>query len=379
MRNILSLIILLVVLTIWVVDAQYNIITREFSALGIENVHVSTNPGNIEVRTWSKSKIEIKVFAKNNRSAYDVDDLVVEKSGEDIEFYFEINNNWNSNIKLVINSPAEMNFMLESTSGNISIEDDIKGNLEIQTDGGHISFQDVNGKVIAKTSGGHITGKNIYDVVELHSDGGHITLENINNGQANVSTYGGHITIGNVKSNLEATTHGGNIVVKNVGGSANVLTYGGKISLKKVSGNATMETYGGNLYLFGATGNVKASTMGGNIKLDDITGSIIAETRGGNIQAKLNPSRNSESSLETTGNISIMLPNNAKTEIKINVDNYEAGHNVKRFLISDFKTELIDVDEDMGELNAKCVLNGGGSKIKIYSSDGRVKIKKWKK
>ncbi len=358
-------------------STQGETIKRKFSAEGIRSLQIITDPGNIEVRTWRKSEILIEISTKNTFELYN---LIVDELDHAIKVHFEIDNSWHSNINFIIHSPKSMSFKLETTGGNISFEDDINGNLNLETDGGHITFQNVKGTVLAKTKGGHITGEDINDDVELHSDGGHITLGNINNGKAIVSSYGGHINIGDVNSDVKATTHGGNIEVTNVGGNANILTYGGHISIEKVSGYVDMETYGGNLYLGTATGKVKAITMGGHIQLDEITGSVKAKTNGGNIQAKLNPAKNSSSSLGTeAGNITIMIPPQSKTEIKVNIEHDAIKYNAHDLLISDFNEEFLKIYEDDGELTAKYFLNSGGSKIKLFTSYGKIKIYKWKK
>jgi len=371
-------IILLFVLCFVAYAQNDNEILKTFSASAGENLQMSVDPGNIDIKTWNKNEVKIEVVS---RKKYEVEDLVAKKTGSTIKFILELDEGWNNNITVKVHAPSNFNFDLETTGGNINIGDPVTGELKAETEGGNVNFNDVNGKVSVNTSGGNISGDNVEGDVSLHTSGGNISLGNVKSGKSEVNTYGGNISVGNVDSDLSAKTQGGNLSVGNVGGNANVFTYGGHISIDKVSGSASMETYGGHLNLEGASGKVIAKTMGGHINLENITGSISASTKGGHVNAELDPKPNTSSSLETSGgHMSLDIPSSAKATIEVLVENddldYEDPHEI---LKSDFPAAKFDVDKDNYEIRATYILNGGGAKINLKCVGGHVKIAKWHK
>lgn len=378
MRSLLKLFLMLLFTSIGFSAQTEKPLVKTFPATNGESLLLNIDPGHIEVNTWTKNEVEIKVESKKD---YEVEDLVAEKSGDRIKFFLEVEDSWNNNINVIVNAPSNFNFDLKTTGGHISINNPIAGRLKAETDGGHVSFENVKGEVNVNTSGGHISGENVEGNVKLHTKGGNISLENVKVGKSDINTYGGNISIGNVDSDISAKTHGGNISVGNVGGKANVFTYGGHISVEDVSGSASMETYGGHLNLEGASGNVKAKTSGGHISLENITGSIDASTNGGHVNAQLDPDDNSVSSLSTSGgHMNLDIPSSAKATIEVFVENDNIEfEDPKEILKSDFPAEKFDVNKEAGEINAVYKLNGGGAKIKLDCTGGNVKISKWNK
>ncbi|MBK8944370.1 MAG: hypothetical protein IPM32_03770 [Ignavibacteriae bacterium] len=353
-------------------------LVKTFSATDGENLDISIDPGNIDIQTWEKNEVNIEVVSKKK---YEIENIISEKVGKTIKFHLELEDGWNNNVTVKVKTPSNFNFKLNTTGGNINIENAITGKLSAETDGGNINFNNVKGEVSVNTSGGNINGKDVEGDVNLHTNGGNISLGNVKSGKSNIDTYGGNISVGNVTSDLFAKTQGGNISIGDVGGNANVFTYGGHIKMDKVTGSATMETYGGHLTLQSASGKVVAKTMGGHINLENITGSIEASTEGGHVNAELDPKSNTNSSLRTSGgNMELKVPASAKTtiEVFIETDEFEKDE-VEEILQSDFPSAKFNADGDDGKINATYNLNGGGSKISLKCIGGNVSIKKWNK
>lgn len=377
MKNSISRIIVMLIFLSVISYAQKNeIIVKTFQVNPGENLNVEIDPGNIEIETWTKNEIRIEIISKKK---YEVDELISEKKGNTVKFHLKLEEGWNNSVTVKVNSPSEFNFNLNTTGGNISIEGNILGLLDAESDGGNISFEGVNGKVRVNTNGGNISGDNIQGYVKLHTNGGNISIENVKHGKSEVDTYGGNISIGSVDSDLSAKTHGGNINVGNVGGNADVFTYGGHISMDKVTGSAKMETYGGHLNLDGASGEVVAKTMGGHINLENITGSIEAVTLGGHVTAELDPQSKTNSFLETSGgNMELRIPANSKVTILVTLESDEIDEkDSDRLIRSDFEATTFNIGED--EINATYKINGGGARIDMKCVGGEVKIKKWVK
>lgn len=372
--------ILFLAMNVLIIGQKSNSLVKNFSTNDVTELQVSVNPGNITLDTWNKNEVKIEVVSKNK---YEIDNLVSEKIKSAIVFKIEFSDDWKNNVTLKVTAPSKFNFNLKSTGGNIDIKENISGKLTAKTEGGNVSFNDVLGEVNVKTLGGNISGENVEGNVQLYTNGGNISLENVKSGKTEIETKGGNISVGSVSSDLKAKTRGGHISIDDVGGNAKVITYGGHISLEKVSGSANMETYGGHLSLKGASGEVVAKTNGGHISLENITGNITASTQGGHIFAELSPSANTTSIMETLGgNIKLYVPKSAKTSINVFVenDNIEDDNvDLEKIVDSDFPSSTFDVDKNDGEINAKYMLNGGGSKISLKCNSGIVEIRKWRK
>ncbi|MFZ1291142.1 MAG: DUF4097 family beta strand repeat-containing protein [Melioribacteraceae bacterium] len=376
--SIIKIFLIVVILNFVSFSQNKQPLVKTFPATAGENLDLNIDPGNIDIQTWNKNEVSIEVVSKKK---YEIENIVSEKKGNTIKFHLELEDGWNNNVTVKVKTPSNFNFNLETTGGNINIENAVSGKLFAETEGGNINFNNVKGEVSVNTSGGNINGENVEGNVNLHTNGGNISLGNVKSGKSNVDTYGGNIKVGNVDSDLTAKTHGGSISVGNVGGSAEVFTYGGHITMEKVSGSAKMETYGGHLNLQSASGKVVAKTMGGHISLQDITGSIEASTEGGHVNAKLDPKANTNSSLKTSGgNMELNVPASAKTTIDvfIETDEFEKDE-AGEILQSDFPSSKLDVDADEGKIKATYIVNGGGSKISLNCIGGEVKIKKWNK
>lgn len=375
-NNIIRTILFLLFLSLGTYAQNNKQLIKSFKANPGENLEINIDPGNIELETWTKNEVQIKVYSEKK---YEIDNIISEKKGNTIKFHLELEDSWNNSITIKVKSPNNFNFDLYSTGGNISILNNITGSLDAETDGGNIGFSGVTGKVRVSTNGGNISGEDISGDVKLHTNGGNISLGNVKKGKTEVDTYGGNINVGSVASDLSAKTHGGNINVEDVGGNADVFTYGGHISMNKVTGSAKMETYGGHLNLDGASGEVVAKTMGGHITLENISGSIEAITLGGHISAELDPIVKTNSFFETSGgNLELQIPEKAKATIFVTLESDEIEEkDTDKLVRSDFEPTTFNIGED--EINATYVLNGGGAKITLKCVGGEVKIKKWNK
>ncbi|MCP5061819.1 MAG: DUF4097 domain-containing protein [Ignavibacteriae bacterium] len=355
-------------------------LVKSFSTNDVSELQVSVDPGNISLDTWNKNEVKIEVVSKNK---YKIENLISEKRKRTIVFEIEFSDDWKNNVTLKVTAPSKFNFNLKSTGGNIDIKENISGELTAKTEGGNVRFNDVLGEVNVKTLGGNISGENVEGNVQLSTNGGNISLENVKSGKTEIETLGGNISVGSVSSDLIAKTSGGHISIDDVGGNAKVVTYGGHISLEKVNSSAVLETYGGHLSLKGASGEVVAKTNGGHISLENITGNITASTKGGHIFAELSPSTNAKSIMETLGgNIKLYVPKSAKTSINVFVENdniEDDDVDLEKIVESDFPSSTFDVNKDDGEINAKYILNGGGSEISLKCTAGKVEIRNWER
>ena len=110
-------------------QAQSKEIVKTFPANAGENLEISIDPGNIDIKTWNKNEVRIEV---ESRKSFEVEEIVAEKTGNTIKFFLELDDGWHNNIVVKVNAPSKFNFDLETTGGNINIEDPISGKLNAE-------------------------------------------------------------------------------------------------------------------------------------------------------------------------------------------------------------------------------------------------------
>ncbi len=350
-KNLLSLVLFILSGFLFISNASDK--EKTFNVTKGDILEVSTSNGNVNISIWNKDQAYIKAI---NIDEDDLNDLKIEQTGNKI--YVEFKGHDSDDLYFEISIPAYLNLDISSGAGNISVNGNVAGKVDISTGGGNINLKDVGDKLTVATGGGNVSIGNI-------------------SGESEVSTGGGNISIGDVKNKTEVSTGGGNITIGNIGGSGEVSTSGGNISVGKVSGSAELSTAGGNISLDGASGKVETSTAGGNINLKNISGSIEANTAGGNIYAELIPTANTNSEFNTaSGDINLKIPSDAKVSIEATV---YVGKNMSvadadKLIKSDFEPATVDFHKT--NFIKKFVLNGGGSNIELNTASGKIKINK---
>lgn len=333
---------------------------------------------DIEIRVWNSSEVKVKV---NGIPEEDLEDLEMSASRNTVYVEYHGRGRWHrsGHILISVDVPNEFSLDLQTSGGDIEVNDRLSGTVTAATAGGDIEIDQVDGEVHLRTSGGDLRARDVLGNAEFNTSGGDIEVGDVK-GKLKAHTSGGDITIGAVENDLDAKTAGGDIEVGDVGGFADVSTAGGDVRLGKVSGTADVRTAGGDIELLSASGRVTARTAGGDIVLEDITGSIEAETAGGDIVVQLVPSGNKDSHFETAGgDIELYIPEQAKANIRARIrihggwgwdDDDEGEFDV----YSDFKAARHERNRK-GVL-AEYVLNGGGSNITLKTTNGDIEIRK---
>ena len=339
---------------------------------------VKVDPGEVEVTTWDKAEIKITVRGLDEEEEEDLD---IKQSGNTLTLKYDAYRGWSQGVDFLINAPKDFNYEINSSSGEIRINGEIKGYVDLLTMSGEIKLSDVQGNVDVKTYGGEIKTGNLNGRVALNTQGGDIRTGNIKTGPVKIETMGGEIRIRDVDSGLDVKTYGGEIEIGNIGGDADVVTYGGDIRVNNVAGSANLDTYGGDIRLNSASGFVDVNTYGGDLTLYNITGSVDAKTAAGDIYVELNPTGKGRSRLETSmGKVELVLPANAKADIEAEINikghyDYNRDFEIK----SDFKAETQNNSKSRKEIYATYKLNGGGEKILIKTVNSDIEIRKAKK
>jgi len=372
-----ALIFLFIILTAFAGNPPDTKREQSFSVGKNSSLDVSISGGDLLVKTWEKSEINVLVEGLDDE---DMEYVKMTQTGDEVRVTYRPRWRDRGDGRFIMTVPTTCKVDVRTSGGNIELQGNLMADVKGSTSGGNIVIERVKGTVTMSTSGGNVDAGDIDGKAELRTSGGNITLASVN-GEASINTSGGNIRIEKVGKKLDARTSGGDIDVGDIGGDATLSTAGGDVRVGKVSGSAYLRTAGGDIDLKGASGTVEAKTAGGDIDLKNITGSIDAKTSGGNIVAELNPSGKGNSELESSGgDIKLFIPSNAKATIEavIRVRNdWGSSSRMKKYDIrSDFKAETYEKDEDREEVRGKYILNGGGESIYLETMNGYIEIRK---
>jgi hypothetical protein len=349
--------------------------TKSFPAKKDGTLEVSLSYGDVVIKAWEKAEVYIKARGINKR---DLEDLKMYQEGNTVSVDFKPESGNSSEVQFEIFVPNQFNTDIHTSGGDVVFKGTISGNLKASTAGGDIKMENVGGIIEMTTAGGDIITENIDGEGVITTSAGDIRVGMVK-GTLKVSTAGGDIRVKSVGKTLKANTAAGDIEIGDIGGEASASTAGGDIRVGKVNGKATLSTAAGDIELSGATGTVKTSTAGGDLRLYGITGSIQGSTAAGDIYAEMYATGSGGSKLTTAGGkITLNISENCKVNIEA-VIKIEHGwnQNVDEYKVySDFKSDKYELDEHKKEIRATYILNGGGEKILLKTSNSDIEIRK---
>jgi DUF4097 and DUF4098 domain-containing protein YvlB len=385
-------------------------------------LYLSTPAGPIEVESWSRSEVKVRVLKKYKGSSEDkaskmFDDIEVyiSKKGTDVHVDVETsrrNFGKKMSISFVVMVPNSYNLDLETKGGSIDISDlegdvlaktaggsisvgDItNGDVDVETKGGSISIDGVSeGNCLAKTAGGSISVGDVSGTLDVRTAGGSISLAAIGSstiahtsggsiavessgGDLIAKTAGGSIRIGEVDGDVKVKTAGGSLSIGPASGDVDANTSGGSIKIDESGGSVSAKTSGGSIRVAGSEGPIRVNTAGGSIEISDAHASVEARTSGGSIEAEM---VTSDKSIDTHcllkssgGDLTLWIP-----------DDLAATFDIK-LKLSDWTDEDYDIETDFAlkinrsskRITCEGDINGGGSSIRLYTTNGDIKVKK---
>jgi hypothetical protein len=320
-------------------DKSEPFMVKTFPASSIKSLESETSGGHISVTggSGSEAKVEVYIRASNGnkqlskaeiQKKLDEDyELTVSESGGHIKAIAKRksrNNNWNDGLSVSFTcyTPTAVSTDLSTSGGHIELSG-LTGTQKFETSGGHLDLAQLKGKIDGSTSGGHITIKNSSDNIKLSTSGGHITAESCT-GDINLTTSGGSLDLTQLSGKIHATTSGGNVKANSI------------------------------------KGDLDAGTSGGNVNLQDLSGNVEAHTSGGNITVQMKEPKEYITLRNSGGKVDLQLPGNKGYNLDI-------SGKVKVGTLKNFSG-------DTGEDYMRGTLNGGGTKVKVNSGDGRVNL-----
>ena len=348
---------------------QHEVITKTLTAEKGGTLEVKLNPGEVYIKTWERNEVLVKIDGLDERES---EELEFSERRGNVSVEYDGKWGWGKSAEYYFTVPQNFNVKVYTTGGDIKIEDDLDGNISVQTMGGNVEMRSLTGDLSLETMGGDIVIGDVDGSAYISTQGGDIKIGSLNGSTKEVKTMGGDIDIHTVNEVRKITTYGGDIDVGNAKQNLEVITFGGSIDLKNCDAGVKASTYGGNIIVRKANGSVDVSSGGGNINLEKISGAVRARTGAGDIFVEFNEVMNEDSDLRTSaGDVELTIPASSEVKIFAEVNSYwgEGANTIK----SDFEGR---VSKNRGDFNATYEINGGGNEINIRASNGTISIKK---
>ena len=342
-----------------------------------------TSGGSISIEGWDQSGIEVTYGDKYN-------------SLDDYTFDFENDANG-------LSIKARLAKGINQSSLSFKFKAPREMVLDFFTAGGDINLSGLAGQFSGKTAGGALQIDNVTGELDIRTGGGRIHVKDSMVDGA-VRTGGGKVLVENVTGDLHAKSGGGTVTYKKVyasdgsvmspnkrkledAGEATVLisNAGGSIKVDAAPEGADVFTGGGKIRVKGADRFVSAKTGGGDIDIELLAGWVEATTGAGEIEIFVaeNAAGKGDIKLSTgKGDVLLTLPADFSMDLS-----FELGvtNNTKQkyTLSSDFDVE-VKTDDEWDYSNGTprkytrgtASLNGGDHRVRIYTTNGNVTIKK---
>jgi hypothetical protein len=236
-------------------------IEKTFSVKEGGNLLLDTDAGDVDIITWDKEEVLVKVDIEGSDRRSDKFDVKFAESPDRISIIGKANDN--SFFKWDV------------------------GDLDVRY---HVTVPK-KFSVKASTSGGNMTLRNLEGDVRFETSGGNLTIDAVD-GTVDINTSGGNIDVTKIKGTLKGVTSGGNVHADNVSGGVDVETSGGEVELSSIEGSVHAETSGGGitLKLIGDNKGIDVHSSGGDINIfvnDSITANLEASTSGGKVRCEL--------------------------------------------------------------------------------------------
>ncbi len=315
---------------------------------------------------------------------------------------------------------------LQTSGGDIRVER-ASADLDVQTSGGDIRIGHVGNALEAQTSGGDISIEYVGGKARIRTSGGDIEIGELSE-NARITTAGGDIELRDAKGELQVKTAGGELELLNVTGSIDARTAGGEILAEitpQGSKGSSLVSAGGDIVLYvdpAAKATIEArirvdkrsrsgvfeihTTDGTNrIEIDipeiptinlDPSDTEIDEEKLQEIVDKLTKSVNEAVQLSAEEAQRLLQEiqkelRSAQRELQaaqrksveaqkkmIRTRNSLMG-NLRYSIRSDFEAERYEEDAEEGEISATYMLNGGGARIWLETSDSNIEIRELNK
>jgi len=169
---------------------------------------------------------------------------------------------------------------------------------------------------------------------------------------------------------LEAKTSDGNFSARELTGNLQVHSGDGSVTLEDVHGTLRLTSSDGNVVIRRATGTLEARGSDGHMEIDGQFTAVQLHTSDGNLDLTLSPGSqlNAASRIESSdGHVNLHVPSTLAADLDVTTSDGRLDCSLPLTM------DHYDSNESSGH-SVHGRLNGGGTPLRIHTSDGNVRI-----
>lgn len=197
--------------------------SKRFVVSGKPELHIETNDGAVDIRTWDRKEIAARVTTIGWRIGPGEVQITDRQVGDRLELEVRIPrrpfaiNFGRRSVRVELEVPREVRSDIHTGDGSITAVG-LHGETRLSTGDGHIEADSLDGSLDAQTGDGRLRVRGRFDALNLHTGDGSIEAE-IENGSRissewTVRTGDGHVTLrlpSNFSADLDVHTGDGHI------------------------------------------------------------------------------------------------------------------------------------------------------------------------
>ncbi len=153
---------------------------RSFDVTGEPTLALRTNDGNVEVESWNRKTIGIRVVTSGWRLGPRGVTVDARQSGDrvDVEVRTPHWGFWigtSSEVHIVVQMPARATLDVHTGDGSVSVQPRA-GDIRVHTGDGSITATGLKGEISLETADGRVSATNLDGRVRVHSGDGHLSV-----------------------------------------------------------------------------------------------------------------------------------------------------------------------------------------------------------
>ena len=193
--------------------------TKNFAVSGTPELRVQTNDARIEVTSWQRSQIAVRVVTEGWRIADDEVRVTETQAGDQVglevhipQLDWRMLHNQKRSVRIEVSVPAKARLDLRTADGGVSIES-VEGAVHVRTGDGSTHADNLRGDVRLSSGDGRIEVRRLAGTVRLSTGDGAISVRDVD-GDVELSTGDGHIEAIGMQAALRANTNDGQLDVE---------------------------------------------------------------------------------------------------------------------------------------------------------------------
>jgi len=143
--------------------------TKSFNVSKGGKLYINVNPGQIKISAWDKNEVVVKVRGLEED---ELENVSMTMSGNTVTVKYNPEWGWGEDAGFIVTVPSQFNIEAKTSGGDVDINSDISGDVEVSTMGGEISVKYIKGKTKLSTQGGDVKVGNVYGSLSLNTMGG---------------------------------------------------------------------------------------------------------------------------------------------------------------------------------------------------------------